>query len=796
MSLVSQSIKNLKGGISQQPDILRFPDQGALQVNGFSSEVEGLQKRPPSVHRKRLANTGAFGQKTYVHLINRDERERYYAVFTGSSIRVFDLHGTEYTVRAPQGWGYVTTSNPRDDLRMVTVADYTFVVNRNVTVAEADDVTHAGYPAENKRCIINVRGGQYGKTFKIIINGIEVATFTTPNGSEPSHINQVDTQYIINQLVSSLNSHATSNGWGISTGSGYILINANGGTPFNSLETKDGYNNQLMNGFIFNVQKFTELPVYAPDGYIVKVQGDLNGDQDDYYVLYSASEKIWKETVAPNIKQSLAPSTMPYALIRAVDGNFDFQQLTWGGRTCGDDDSNPMPSFVGSTINDVFFFRNRLGFLSGENIILSRSGSYFKFFPASVASVADTDPIDVAVSTNRISILKYAVPFSEELLLWSDQAQFVLSAEGVLTNQTIRLDLTTEFEVTDKARPYGVGRGVYFCSPRATFSSIRRYYAVQDVTAVKNAEDVSAHVPSYIPNGVFRISGSSTENFITVLTAGAENMIYVYKFLYMEEQLVQQSWSHWDMGSGVRVLASEMIGAVMYLLLDSASGIFLETLEFTQHTKDFIQEPYRLYMDRKVVYTVPAGRYNDDTFTTYFNLSELYGAAPRYGTYYAVGDDGRLNIFTPPDIGGWQTSDRIELVGNQEGRTFIVGEAYSFKYEFSKFLIKQDDGNGVTTEDIGRLQLRRAWVNYERSGAFYVEVKSAGRNFRYTMSGKRLNAHNMILGNDHLDTGQFRYPVSSDAKQVTVTIFSDTPNPLALIGGGWEGNYVRRSSGI
>ena len=37
MALVSQSIKNLKGGISQQPEILRYPEQGTLQVNGWSS---------------------------------------------------------------------------------------------------------------------------------------------------------------------------------------------------------------------------------------------------------------------------------------------------------------------------------------------------------------------------------------------------------------------------------------------------------------------------------------------------------------------------------------------------------------------------------------------------------------------------------------------------------------------------------------------------------------------------------------------------------------------------------------
>ena len=38
MPLVSQSIHSFKGGVSQQPDIIRFPDQVTELVNGFSTE--------------------------------------------------------------------------------------------------------------------------------------------------------------------------------------------------------------------------------------------------------------------------------------------------------------------------------------------------------------------------------------------------------------------------------------------------------------------------------------------------------------------------------------------------------------------------------------------------------------------------------------------------------------------------------------------------------------------------------------------------------------------------------------
>lgn len=42
--LYSQSIKNFVQGVSQQPPLLRFPEQLEEQINGFSTEVSGLQK--------------------------------------------------------------------------------------------------------------------------------------------------------------------------------------------------------------------------------------------------------------------------------------------------------------------------------------------------------------------------------------------------------------------------------------------------------------------------------------------------------------------------------------------------------------------------------------------------------------------------------------------------------------------------------------------------------------------------------------------------------------------------------
>lgn len=793
MALISQSVKNLKGGISQQPDILRYPEQGAVQVNGWSSETEGLQKRPPLVFNKALGDTNLLGPAPLIHLINRDEYEQYYVAFTGSTIRVFDLQGNEKPVTIQSS--YANCANPREDLRMITVADYTFVVNRRVAVKyNPNSLSYGGGFRDNGDALINVRGGQYGRTLSIHINGGTQASYQIPQGDKPEHVQNTDAQWLAEELARQL--RANTPGWTFNVGQGFIHIIAPAGQTINSLVTKDGYADQLINPVTHYAQSFSKLPPNAPDGYSVKIVGQAGSTGDQYYVQYSATRKVWTESVGWNVAQHFLFETMPHVLIRQADGSFIFKVHEWGARTAGDDSTNPWPSFVDGTINDVFFFRNRLGFLSGENIILSRTSKYFNFFPASVASLSDDDPIDVAVSFNRVSVLKYAVPFSEELLLWSDEAQFVLTAAGILSSKSVELNLVTQFNVQDKARPFGIGRNIYFASPRATFTSINRYYAVQDVSSVKSAEDMTAHVPNYIPNGVFSIAGSSTENFCSILSAGSPSRVYIYKFLYLNEEVRQQSWSHWEFGTNITVLAANSIGSKMHLILRNEYSTFMATVNFTKDTVDMEHEPYRLYMDAKIHYQIPAGTYNDDTYTTTLNLNQIYGVQFSQGAVSVVEEDGRITEIDPPE-GGWQRDPNLRLNGNLEGRHVFIGFNIAFRYEFSKFLIKKtaEDGS-IATEDIGRLQLRRAWVNYEESGAFTIQVENQSRVFTYEMAGARLGSPSLRVNRLNVGTGQYKFPVNGNAMFNTVRILSDNTCPLNIIGCGWEGNYIRRSSGI
>lgn len=787
MPLYTQSIKNLKGGISQQPDILRFQDQGAAQVNGWSSESDGLQKRPPTVWVKRLTNT--LPDNCKFHLINRDEFEQYYVVLTGTGLRVFDLNGVEKTVTGDMS--YVQSSKPREDFRISTVADYTFIVNRNTVVKKGTTTSHPGYNSKT-RALINLRGGQYGRTLRITINGGKQTMYKLPNGSNAeTDPPLVDAQNIGAKLVELLKTDYPT-GWSFTLGSGYIVITSTTGAEITSVETEDGYANQLINAVLDTVQTVAKLPLAAPDGYIIRIQGETNSSADEYFVRYDASKKIWRETVQPGQVLGFDASTMPHALVRQADGTFSFQTLNWSERGAGNDDTNPLPSFVDNKINDVFFYRNRLGFLSGENFILSRSAGYFAFFPKSVATLSDDDPIDLAVSHPRISILKYAVPFAEQLLLWSDEVQFVVTSSGALTAKSIQLDTSSEFSVSDDAKPYTIGRSVFFSAPRGSFTSINRYFAVADVTDVKDADDITGHVLSYIPNGVFDTQGSGTENFISVLTTGAPDKLFIYKFLFKDGVQLQASWSHWEFGEGSRILAASTIGSTVYIVRKHAYGVDLETLTFIKESVDIFGEPYRIHVDGKTSMVISHNIYDENQNTSMVDIGPAYGSVPPPAGQYIMVDIAGNYVYLPET--DWTKTTVVTLSGNWAGRTVFIGRVFKFTYQFSRFLIKHEDQNGTVTEDSGRLQLRRAWVNYQDTGALTMKVINRYREFLNTLNGVKLGEQ--MVGRVNIGDGQYRFPMNGDATQTTLILESDYPTPVSIVGCGWEASYARKAKSI
>ena len=736
MALVSSSIPNLSNGVSQQSPSVRLDSQAEEQINAFSSVISGLRKRPPTQYLATLMTNALANGNYFIHVINRDITERYIVIADNNNIRVFDFNGTEKTVNKPSGYSYLSSGNPLTDFKAVTVADHTFLLNKSITTA----ITASTSSTETSNALVHVKQGNYESVYRVFIDNTQKAAYTT-SGTDKATL---QTDHIAGQLASQLSSNTS--GYSIGRNGSTILISRTTGADF-QLRTEDSSGNQALVGVRKTVQSFSDLPARAFSGFTVRVNGDASSEADDYYVQYvsnTTSQGYWKETVRQTHDTYVTHSTLPWKLVREANGTFTFTPNSWEGRTVGDFDSAPDPSFIGRKINDVFFHRNRLGFISDENVILSRSGSYFKFYPETVTTVLDTDPIDVAVSHTKVSILRHAIPFNETLLLFSDQTQFMLSAGDSLTPATVSINQTTEYESSLQASPIGAGEYVYFATNREGYAGLREFF-VQADTSSNVAIDATLNVSRYIKGSATALVTSTNEDMLFMLTDGVHTTptCYVYKYLRRDGQALQMSWSKWEFPHTDRILNMSVIESTAYFLMQRGTSIILERMQL-QEAPVVTTSGKMVYLDSLAAGSSPAT--NQVTFTV-------------------------------------------------DGQSF-VGYPYTMSYTFSTQYKKTSGlGGSQVTDTSGRLQLRNFKLLYKDTGMFGVStVTTSGQAHSYTFSGPPLGL--LTLGTVAEVNGEFQFPVLSKNDRIAITVTNSTPYPSSFQSAEWKGFYTTKSGRI
>lgn len=801
MALISASIPNLINGVTQQPPSLRLKTQGELQENAVSSVVNGLSKRPGTELVKNLGLV-AGSDNAFIHTMRRDENEYYTLIITDSIIRVFDQDGVERTVSGAATYLSGLT-NPADQVAATTIADYTFIVNKNVSTADDPTLT-ATRPPE---ALVYVKQGDYTTKFTLEITKggttytrtIETMGSTQPDDATARKAERsIQTDRIADNLR--FNRTPESQYYGPAfTGGGQsgptfpiptmqqytipgltytmygnvIHIQSTDSQDF-EVGVTDSRGDQNIFAFKETAADFKKLPPDGPEGYVIGVVGDNDKGQDDYYVRLlsqSTGDQVWKETIKPGSKTSLEASTMPHQLVSNANGTFTFQEATFKEREVGDDDTNPFPSFVGLPLNDIFFHRNRLGFLADENVILSEAGRFdeFNFFKRTTLTVLDTDPIDAAVSNNKVSLLKHAVPFNESLLLFSDLTQFRLTAQDLLTPETLALDVTTQFEASLKAKPVGAGRYVFFATSRSKWSGLREYFVDIDAE-VDDAADITAHVPEFIPGDIRKMEASSNEDMLLCLSTEDRKSIYVYSYYWQGTDKLQASWSKWTFNGEILNISFNKSDIDLLMKYDTPYGPSVQI------------ERINLSTDSAVEYTEKSHGICLDMRQTWNTANPLQSSVDVLGKDEVLVNDKGF-IMTNAQAGTYVSG----------GGTVFVGYPYTFRYVFSEQVMKNNN-EPMTT---GRLQLRNMSLVYSDTGTFEVVVRPKARTENINkFNGRIVGSIANILGSVAIETGIFKFPVLAKSNQVEIEIRTDSHLPATFQSAEWEGYFVMRSQRI
>jgi hypothetical protein len=872
MALVSSTIPNLINGVSQQPAALRLASQAEAVVNCMPSPVEGLKKRPAFNYIKRLFTGTAGTGRPFFTVVDRDGANRWGILLQDQALKVFDLDGNLKTVATPNGLSYLdVTGDPSKQLRVASVADYTFIVNREKTVAMLTDAGNKS-PTWGTKSMVFVKAANYNTTYTVTVDSTTVS-YTTPavGGGQPttpaiatsladqlvaSNINPVATTLttsttgttttatftsttgvVVGQYIKDAAGHiplrakvtavtatqvtfapaAAANINNINqitfrtaafdvTASDYIInIIKNDNTDY-TLKATDGYDGLSIRPIKGTVSSVSDLPTIATHGFIVKVQGNTATEFDDWYLKFVTTAGSgfgpgsWQETVAPGIDYKLDPATMPHVLVRENDGTYTFKQFDWSPRMAGDPTSASGPSFVGTTINNITVFRNRLVLLSDENVIMSAADEFDRFFPETVQTILDSDPIDLTAGGNQINILLAAVPFASTLLLFSKHNQFRLDSGSLtvqpLTPKSANITAMTAFELYDGVDPVPAGRTIFFPIPRGDYSGLREYFLPDTTSPVPASDEVTSAVPRFISKTVVQLTASVSEEMVAVVTKEEPTKVFLYKFFFQGDQKLQSAWSYWEASGSKSVLGLQFIDSDLYTIVEYADGVYLERAICRPENVDS-GATFELLLDRKaseasctVALTNPAGLDVQSTITLPYPRNT--GAQMVVvGRAYAGNTLQPGQVIYPISQG----SDTITVRGNLTAAKFYVGELYSMRYEFSTpYLKEQPQGGGIAVIGGPRLQMRTWTLIHDKSGHFKVRVTPRGRTAReHPYNGITVGDPGVQLGQVPQMVGKFRVPVMAQNIDTKVEILSDSPLPCRIQSAEWEGMYFSRS---
>ena len=524
------------------------------------------------------------------------------------------------------------------------------------------------------------------------------------------------------------------------------------------------------------VEKFSDLPSTVVTGAIYKVTGEAT-ELDDYYVIGNAAANAWVETVNPNGQNSFKSTKMPHVLVKETSGDFTFKKATWKSRAVGDSTLVPAPTFIGKSVQDITFYKDRLVFLADENVIFGQAGDYFNFWPQKATEVLDSDPIDVGNTTSTVALLKWAVPFRQSLFTTSDNVQFEVSQQERLTPGTASMDPSTFYKTSPNCKPVAIGNSLYFPSSDGNYGIVFEYF-YDDSTITNTAADATKHVLGYIPNNIIQLAVDPPSQTLFALSAEDRDSIYAYNYYMKGEERVQSAWHRWNVGLDGVIQGILCMDSKLYIIVKRGASGFIETIKVSGESKDPYL-PCEIKLDRRVTKT--SGTYdavNDWTTWTlpYAHLNDVIAV---------FGDGGLAGDLVPIT---YPASTTIRANGNHATGTIYIGLRYTSLGELSKIHYRNQDQSSVIT---GRLQLKTITLSYKDSGYFKVIVTPEFRDpIEYEFTGRIVGSGNNLVGSLAIEEeGRFRFPVYSKADTVKIEIQSDSYLPFTINNAAWTGFF-------
>lgn len=836
MPAVTQLTPNFLGGVSTQNDDKKLLNQLTECVNGYPDPTFGLLKRPGMRHTNVLkkANGTAFSKSELAgaawFYIDRASAGSYVGCIKGTNIFIWTAADGTFCTVSNTGGAYLTGTT-QNDYHFRSIQDTTIITNKTVTTAMQPAGTFVANASGTLKLLSVTTNAVYTTTIQglnAVATAQSSATFDTLlTGTHATH----DILGSIKSLIQARHTAgdaAFAGRWYLEAYSNSLVIKRTsqsngvvtnystpGGTPRAfTLSAKGGDNNDALESFQDEVVDVSKLSLQSYDGHHIKI---LNSDQpeDDYYVEFSAynntrGDGYWKETVARDASPGVNNTTMPHELANTGATAFTFGPISYKGRLTGDDLTSPVPSFIGSKISSTFFYSNRFGVLSEDNVILGVANDSYNFFVKSALTQIDSDPIDLNVSSVRPVTLSEVLPSPQGLILFSERQQFQLYATdaSILTPTSAVIRALSNYEMATDIAPADIGTTSAFISRVPGYSKLFTM-ALRDVEQSPIVVDISKAVLEWIPDTVDGLS-TSPPNSVVMLVDRDTSYLYLYRYYNNGKEDLFQAWTKWELPTIVQAAKiindtilivgqhedEYTIGTVVLDEIPSGNVVATSGGIVGNAPLDFATRPVKPAVSvDAVVYDVT----NDITkvYVPYTPIADKEAAmlltvpTADVGTTAVIdSDQGYYATATErTEIGtGYRY---FEVKGDFSGYAdgIVVGYNYDLEVILPKFYFRRDPN---TTDYTATLTISRVKFSVGRTGAITFKIKATGSNewkdVQHTAEA------NYYAGdtNPVVSERVFTIPVHQRNTNFELKVTSNFPYPVSLVSMMWEGNYSPR----
>ncbi|MFZ3194094.1 MAG: hypothetical protein WA154_12930 [Moraxellaceae bacterium] len=820
MSEVSRYIAGAYQGVSQVAPQDRLEGACEEMVNCLPSIPNAITKRPPLEYLTQVMAALGTPDAYFGEIPRGDPLQDATLVMNneGGTVvpRLFNSASQApiaFTSISSQAQAYLDANNPspQKDLRVFSIEDVTFIVNRTVKVAKVATVS-AGRPHE---AIIWARTGAYARNTQVTVvptGGTTVSAGYRPAaGGSAADAGGVGTDRIAEGLTSGAippGSSATVSGTPLNTlaSQGFFVIHlgsiiyiSHPTTPFN-VYVEDDQGGAGVVSLKDSVQRFSDLPRIAVDGFVIRVAQESAGGNSDYYVRFratSTTEGVWEETIAPSTPLGLDPLTMPVAITRNDTTNeWKVEVMPWTGRTTGTEVLSPDPDFVGDYIRDLSWLRGRLALVARNSTYLSASDNPYKFYTTTLAAPLDSDPIGFLPPADRKVYFEEAVAFDERMVVMGDKGQGIITAGDVLKAGSSKMTLLGTASFNPQVPTQKAFNKVYFAAISSNNTNIFEL-AVDRISGLVVPNPMTPAVPTYLPKTISRAATYDVD-YMTVYGSAGQPEMYLHGYRHAESERVQNAWSQWTLPSGYGLCGHYVTGSTMhFLIIELVSGaLHWCRMELSPKTKD-PGGSLLTHQDFRVSNTQVSRSYDSSSDTTVVTFPFTL-RAPAMGSVRQVQDITLVDYaegYAPEVLS--QGPDSITLQGDWSTAPMYFGYKYASWFVPTTWYHLGRDEKPMLA---GRTTIRRLLVDLALASYIRFEVmvlnkgwtspkETAYEGYQFDQVASPIDAPPPKAPANT----RVVLPVNGNNLGTSVRFINDSHLGFALVGYEWVGDFNARA---